>query len=261
VTLVRFDVAGDVGTITLNRPDKLNALSNELARELVDALKSAASEHRVRALVITGAGRAFSAGGDVDRMRQLVDTEEWSVARDLLVAGADVACLLMSMPKPTIASVNGPAAGAGGSLALACDVRIASESASFGLVFSRLGLLPDWGATYFLPRIVGAARAIEIVAGGELIDAADAYRIGVFNRVVPGDQLEAATRELAARLAAKSPTGVLLARQAIYDSFELSLKDMLDREIDDQLRRFRTADAREGIHAFLEKRRASFSGE
>jgi len=261
MTLVRFEVAGDVGTITLNRPDKLNALSNELARELVDALKSAASEHRVRALVITGAGRAFSAGGDVDRMRQLVDNEEWSVARDLLVAGADVAYLLMSMPKPTIASVNGPAAGAGGSLALACDVRIASESASFGLVFSRLGLLPDWGATYFLPRIVGAARAIEIVVGGELIDAAEAYRIGVFNRVVPGDQLEAATRELAARLAAKSPTAVRLARQAIYDSFELSLKDMLDREIDDQLRRFRTTDAREGIHAFLEKRRASFRGD
>jgi enoyl-CoA hydratase/carnithine racemase len=167
----------------------------------------------------------------------------------------------VSMPKATIAAVNGPAAGAGGSLALACDTRIASDLASFGLVFSRLGLLPDWGATYFLPRIVGAGRAIEIVTGGEMIDAAEAHRIGVFNRVVPAGQFDAATHELAARLAAKSPTAVLMARQAIYASFEMSLKDVLDREIDDQLRRFRTADAREGIHAFLEKRRASFTGE
>jgi 2-(1,2-epoxy-1,2-dihydrophenyl)acetyl-CoA isomerase len=258
VTLVRFDVAGDVGTITLNRPDKLNALSNELSRELVDVLKSAASDRRARALIITGAGRAFCAGGDVDGMRQLVDARDWNIARDLLASGAEVALLLMTMPKATVAAVNGPAAGAGGSLALACDIRIGSDSASFGLVFSRLGLLPDWSATYFLPRIVGAGRALEIVIGGEMIDAADAARLGIFNRVVSAANLEAAALDTAARLAGRSAAAVLMARQAIYDSFGATLKDVLDREIDDQLGRFRTAAAREGIYAFLEKRRASF---
>lgn len=260
MTLVRFDVDGEIGTITLNRPEKLNALSNELVSELVDALKSAASNDRVRALIITGAGRAFCAGGDIDRMRRIQDEQDWTSLRALVDAGATVATALESMTKPTIAAVNGPAAGGGGGLALACDLRIASDTASFGLVFNRIGLHPDWGGTYFLPRIVGAGRALELILSGDIVDAKEGLRLGIFNRVVPAAELMTTARAVATTLAAKPPLAVTLARQAVHDSFNMPLKDVLDLEIENQLRCFKTEDAKEGITAFLEKRRAVFRG-
>jgi 2-(1,2-epoxy-1,2-dihydrophenyl)acetyl-CoA isomerase len=260
MTLARFDVDGEIGTITLNRPDKLNALSNELASDLVDALKSAATNDRVRALVITGAGRAFCAGGDIETMRRLLDEQDWTSIRALLEAGATVATTLESMPKPTIAAVNGPAAGGGGGLALACDLRIASDAASFGLVFNRIGLHPDWGGAYYLPRIVGAGKALELILSGDIVDANEGLRLGIFNRVVPAAQLAAAAREIATTLAAKPPLAVTLARRAVHESFSMTLKNVLDLEIENQLRCFKTEDAKEGISAFLEKRRAVFRG-
>ena len=252
--LVRFEVEDGIGTITLNRPDKLNALSNELSCALVETLTRVAADEEVRAVVLTGAGRAFSAGGDVDSMQRHVGSGDWDAIRELLQAGAQVVSLLEAMAKPTVAAVNGPAVGAGGSLALACDVRIGAPPASFGLVFSRLGLHADWGGTYFLPRLVGTGKALELILTGDIIDSGEALRIGIFNRVVDGDSLAAAARELAKRLAGKSPLSLLLARQAVHDSVNMTLKDVLDLEIENQMRCFRGPDAKEGIAAFLEKR-------
>jgi enoyl-CoA hydratase len=256
--MVRVELDDGIGTITLNRPDRLNALSNELSGDLVDALTRVAADREVRAVVITGAGRAFSAGGDVDGMRRHVEAAGGSAIRDLLQAGARVVSLLQGMSKPTIAAINGPAVGAGGSLALACDLRIASAAASFGLVFSRLGLVPDWGGTYFLPRLVGTGKALELILSGDIIDANEAARLGIFNRVVPAEQLDGAARELAKTFAAKSPLALTLARQAVHNSMNMSLDQVLDLEIGNQMRCFAGADAKEGIAAFLEKRRPVF---
>ena len=259
--MVRLDVDDDgIGTITLNRPEKLNALSNELSKELAETVLRVAGDRRVRAVVITGAGRAFCAGGDIDSMRQHAEEQNWTSIRDIIQAGATIVETLHAMPKPTVAAVNGPAAGAGGSLALACDFRIASESASFGLVFSRLGLHPDWGGTYFLPRIVGTAKALELILSGDIIDAAECARLGIFNRVTDADHLLSTAREYAVTFAAKAPLALTLARQAVHNSINMPLKEVLALEIENQLRIFPTADAKEGIRAFLEKRRPSFSG-
>jgi len=259
--LVRLDVDDDgIGTITLNRPEKLNALSNELSKELAEAVLHVAGDSRVRAVVITGAGRAFCAGGDIDSMKRHAEEQNWSSIRDIIQAGATIVEALYTMPKPTVAAVNGPAAGAGGSLALACDFRIASESASFGLVFSRIGLHPDWGGTFFLPRMVGTAKALELILSGDIVDAAEGARLGIFNRVTDANHLLSTAREYAATFAAKAPLTLMLARQAVHDSVNLSLKEVLALEIENQLRIFPTADAQEGIRAFIEKRRPSFTG-
>jgi len=259
--LVRLDVDDDgIGTITLNRPDKLNALSREVATELAETVLRVAGDARVRAVVITGAGRAFCAGGDIESMRRHAESQDWTSIRDIIQAGATVVETLYSMPKPTVAAINGPAVGAGGSLALACDFRIASESASFGLVFSRIGLHPDWGGTFFLPRMVGTAKALELILSGDIIDAAECARLGIFNRVTDADHLQSTAREFAATFAGKAPLPLTLARQAVHNSVNMSLKEVLALEIENQLRIFPTADAQEGIRAFLEKRRPSFTG-
>jgi enoyl-CoA hydratase/carnithine racemase len=259
--LVRLDVDDDgIGTITLNRPEKLNALSNELSQELADAVQRIAGDTRVRAVIVTGAGRAFCAGGDIESMRKHAELQDWTAIREIIQAGATIVETLQTMPKPTIAAVNGVAAGAGGSLALACDFRIASESASFGLVFSRIGLHPDWGGTYFLPRIVGTAKALELILSGDIIDAGESARLGIFNRVTDAGHLLSTAREYAVTFAAKAPLTLALARQAVHNSINMSLKDVLALEIENQLRIFPTADAQEGINAFLEKRRPVFSG-
>jgi enoyl-CoA hydratase/carnithine racemase len=257
--MVGFELEDGIATITLNRPDKLNALSTGLSRELVGALAAVKSDDRSRAVIITGAGRAFSAGGDVDRMRQAVETGDWTEVRELLDAGARVVALLHHMAKPTIAVVNGPAVGAGASLALACDLRIAAPTASFGLVFSRLGLHPDWGGTYFLPRLVGTGKALELILSGDIIAADEALRLGIFNRVVPGDQLAAAAREAARTFAGRSPLALMLARQAVHASVSMPLEQVLDLEIANQMKCFPSPQAKEGIAAFLEKRQPKLS--
>ena len=261
MTTVRCEVEDGIGTITLNRPDKLNALSNELSRDLFDVLTRVAADDEVRGVMITGAGRAFSAGGDLDGMQRHVDSGDWRAISDLLQTGARVVSLLNAMAKPSVAVINGPAVGAGGSLALACDVRIASPSASFGLVFSRLGLHPDWGGTYFLPRLVGTGTALELILSGDIIDASEALRLGIFSRVVPGDQLNATALEAVKTFAAKSSLALMLARKAVYDSVNMSLKDVLDLEVANQMQCFHSPDARERITGFRDRRRTISRGE
>ena len=165
---------------------------------------------------------------------------------------------MVEAPKPVVAALNGPAAGGGANLALACDLRVASERAAIGQTFNRIGLHPDWGGTYFLPRLVGPAKAAELVFTGEMVDAAEAERIGLVNRVVPHERFRDEVDELAGTLAAKPALPMELGKRNLRESLSSSLEEMLDREVEAQMKCFHSADAREGIRAFLEKRDADF---
>jgi 2-(1,2-epoxy-1,2-dihydrophenyl)acetyl-CoA isomerase len=251
VLFARFD---QVGLITLNRPEKLNAFADRMRDEIVDVTRAAAADDAIGALVITGAGRAFCAGADIAYMYELVEREEWDALEALVEAGARVVSTIDGLGKPVLAAVNGAAAGGGANLALACDLRIAAASASIGQTFNRVGLQPDWGGTYFLPRLVGMGRALELVFTAEMLPADEAFRIRLFNRVVEGQRLMDETMSLAARIAAKPRQAVAFAKEAMRRGVGASLADALDRERTNQLRLFRTADARQAMRAFLEKR-------
>ena len=247
-------------TITLNRPEKLNAFVGHMRRDLAEALEAAGSDRGVRAVVITGAGRAFCAGGDVPFMAELIerhDTEEFS---RLLGAARRVILAIRQMTKPVIAAVNGLAAGAGCNLALACDLRIASTEASFTQSFVKLGLHADWGGTYFLPHLVTPNKACEIFWLGEAVNAEEALRLGIVNRVVAPSELETTTRELAERLRDAPAISVAAAKQAVYLSHTAELEEMLRYETEAQIRCFESADGREGAKAFVEKRQPRFPG-
>jgi 2-(1,2-epoxy-1,2-dihydrophenyl)acetyl-CoA isomerase len=236
---VLVEIVGGIGTVTLNRPEKLNALDRALCDELREALTLLTRSDAVRVIVITGAGRAFCAGADLGVL------EEDGPA--LVAAGKDVALALRAAPQPVLAAVNGPAAGGGANLALACDYRIASDQASIGQVFHRLGLVPDWGGSFFLPRLVGTARALELVWSARMVPAAEALTLGLFDQVVPHADLPAATRALAVRWAAQPPAAVRRAKEAVYRSEGSSLAAMLDLEITHQNQLFATPEARQRI--------------
>ena len=249
-----------IATITLNRPEKLNAFIGHMRRDLAEALEHAGSDRNVRVVIITGAGRAFCAGGDVGFMAELMkrgDSEEFA---RILGAGRRVITGIRAMSKPVIAAVNGPASGAGCNLAFACDMRVASTNASFSQSFLKVGLHPDWGGTFFLPRLVTLNKACEMFFLGETIDAAEAMRLGIVNQVVSPEELEAATQELAERLRAAPPLAVAAAKQAVYMSERADLDEMLRFETEAQLRCFESQDGHEGIRAFLEKREPKFTG-
>src|SRR5918912_1211234 len=195
---VEFD--GGIVTITLNRPEKLNAFAGHMRRDLAEALEHASSDPEVRVVVITGAGRAFSTGADVGRMKELMEEGEVEEFKRLLGAGRRVLTAIRQMLKPVVASVNGPAYGAGFNLALACDLRLAAESATFSQSFVKVGLHPDWGGTYFLPRVVPTNLACEMFFLGDAINAERAAQLGIVNRVVPDAELDAESLTLAVRL-------------------------------------------------------------
>src|SRR5882724_191914 len=197
-----IDINEDAGifTITLNRPDKLNAMVGHMRRDLAEALEQAGSDRSVRVVVITGAGRGFCAGGDLERAAQLIEEGNGEEFSRLLGAARRVVTAIRQMTKPVIASVNGPASGAGFNLALACDLRIASTNATFSQSFAKLGFHPDWGGSYFLPRMVPSNIACELFFLGDAIDASTALRLCIINYVVAPEQLEAETQKLAERL-------------------------------------------------------------
>jgi enoyl-CoA hydratase/carnithine racemase len=247
-------------TITLNRPEKLNAFIGHMRRDLAEALEHAGSERSVRVVVITGAGRGFCAGGDVEFMAELMErrnTEEFS---RILGAGRRVILAIRQMSKPVIAAVNGVAAGAGCNLALACDLRIASTAATFTQSFVKVGLNPDWGGTFFLPRLVTPNKACELFFLGETINAEQALRLNIVNQVVAPEGLGSATQQLAERLRAAPPIALASAKQAVYTSEAHDLETMLRYETEAQLRCFESDDGHEGIRAFLEKREPRFTG-
>lgn len=250
-----------VFTITLNRPEKLNAFAGDMRDRLLDAVDEAATRPGVRVVVITGAGRAFCAGGDVGRMLELRssdDGDEEILA--LLEAGSRAVARLGALPVPTIAAVNGVAAGAGANLALACDLRIASDRASFGETFVKIGLQPDWGGTHHLPRLVGLAKALELAWFGDVIDAHEALRIGLFNRVAPHEAFEAAVGEWAARLAAAPQNAVRSIKRTLRAGAVAPLEACFALEAEAQASLWRSPDVTEGLAAFAERRAPSFSG-
>lgn len=255
---VLIEIADGVGTLTLNRPQKLNAFIGEMRSEIARSIETLAADDGVRAVIITGAGRAFCAGADVKYLTRLIETQAVDEATALVEAGRRVAAAIRGMPKPVIAAVNGPAAGGGANLALACDLRLASETASIGQTFNRIGLHPDWGGTYAVPRLVGPARAAELFFFAEMIPAVEAERIGLVNRVVPAGELMPLAREWALELARKPALPLRLAKEAVQRSLSSSFEEMLDYETAAQKACFESADALEGVRAFVEKRPPRF---
>ena len=249
-----------VSTLTLNRPERLNALNSALGQALLGALNGIAKDTAVRAVVLTGAGRGFCDGGDLEMLRRARERDDVTEVEALLKVGKQIILAIATMPKPVIAAVNGPAAGAGANLALACATRIASEQASFTQSFAKIGLFPDFGGTYFLPRLVGPAFAMELVLSAETITAADALRIGLVSRVVSHDDFENETALLADRLAAAPPIVARGIKQALCLDDREQLEKALDEEIRWQVRCFRSQDSLEGLQAFFDKRPPRFQG-
>ena len=258
---VLSSVADGVGTLTLNRPDRLNAVDAEMAREMVEAAAGLLSDPAVRVLVITGAGRAFSAGGDVKFLAGALQESRYADAMALVRAGGKLVRMIRDTPKPVLASLNGVAAGGGANLALACDLRLAADDAGIGQVFHKIGLHPDWGGTYFLPRLVGPAAALELIWSAEVIPAARCLELGLVNQVIPAAQLAARTSEVAARLAALPPIAASLAKKAVYQNLDADLPAALSMEEEHQEKCFKSKDALEGFSAFGAKRPPHFEGE
>ena len=258
---VIYTVTENVATITLNRPERLNALSPQLRLDLKNALEVADTSNEVRAIIITGAGRGFCSGGDVKAMNEANESGTAGPLNDKIAPVRDQVVLAMrNADKPVIAAVNGPAVGAGMNIALACDIRVASDTARFGQTFSRRGLHPDWGGTYFLPRIVGMAKACELIWSGKMIDAEEALHLGIVSEVTePGVLLETA-QALALSFAAGPPIAIRLAKRAMYRAMDSSLREALEFETYAQNICRDTEDAKEGIRAFVEKRDPDFTG-
>jgi 2-(1,2-epoxy-1,2-dihydrophenyl)acetyl-CoA isomerase len=247
-----------VGTLTLNRPEVLNAFNRQMTDEIQDVLKQAERDKAVRCLVITGAGRAFSSGEDLKAHR---DSGPGSIAEAVRTRYNPIILKMRALEKPIIAAVNGVAAGAGCSLALAADLRIASDKARFIEAFSRIGLVPDSGSTFFLPWLVGYSKAAELCFLAEDVPAGEALRIGLVNKVVPADELEAATAAWATKLAQGPTVAYGLTKRALNRALHAPLHEILEYEMYGREAAGRTADFREAVAAFLEKRSATFKGE
>lgn len=254
------DQAG-VRTIILNRPDVLNAFNADLSAALGTAVREAAEDTSVRCLVITGAGRAFCSGQDLGEYTDRLDSNDpIELEQRLRDSYNPIMATIRMMEKPVIASVNGAAAGAGCSLALACDMRIAAESASFIQAFIHLGLVPDCGSTFMLPRLVGLSQAMELAVTGRKVQAPEALRLGLVGRVVPDDKLSAEVMKFAEKLAGMPTRAIGLTKRLINAAWATDLESQLELEAQLQTPATRTRDHREGLRAFFEKRPPHFKG-
>lgn len=252
---IRVAHEAGIATITLHRPEKLNAFAGHMRRDLAEALERAATDAHVRVVVITGAGRGFCAGADVSYMADLMERGDAEEFARLLGAGRRVLTTIRQMQKPVVAAINGAAYGAGFNLALACDLRIAAESASFSESFVKVGLHPDWGGTFFLPRVVPPNIACEMFFLGDSIDARRAYQLGIVNRVVADADLATETHQLAERLRDAPTRSIAAAKIAVYMSEEEDLERMLQYETEAQLQCFQSTEARSRVRAFLERKK------
>ena len=248
-------------TLTLNRPDTLNAMNEAMMGEIERVLIELEADTAVRVVILTGAGRAFSSGGDQKRGGAEVPPSffEGDPGGALIERLNRCVLRMQRLQKPIIGSINGVAAGAGMNIALATDLRIAADTARFGEVFARVGLVPDGGGTYFLPRLVGTAKAMEMILLADIIDAQEALRIGLVNRVVPAEQLQQETLKLAERLAEGPTVAYGLAKTGLYQGLGMSLEDVLNMEARNQAIAARTPDRAEGVAAFREKRPPRFT--
>ena len=259
-----IEIDGEIGTLTLERPEALNAMSPEMIGELVLASAWLADRAPLRALIVTGAGRGFSAGGDVNWFRGGLDDPELDLPADVR-RGAEVLHQAIvdfrRIPYPVIGAINGVAAGAGFSLALMCDLRIASAEAAFVCAYGRIGASPDGGMTYFLPRVVGPAKALELLLEDPLLSADQALELGLVSNVVAAEGLIGEARAKAESLAAKAPHYVRMAKRLVGQSLDIPLADHLQLERHGIADSMASEDLREGITAFFEGREAKFTGD
>ena len=259
-----------IATLRMNRPQKMNAFTRRMYQQIVDIIKEAASDEEVRVMVVTGTGRAFCVGADVKSLEKGFEIKPGSMVDEDDDAETDtkgegegnvLTLLLQRMNKPVIAAINGLTAGGGLDAACACDIRIASEKATFSSVFVRRGLVPTMGGTYFLPRLVGIDKACELIWTGDLIDAREAERIGLVTKVVPHEELEAATEDLALKLIRGAPLAIAGAKGLIYRGLSMELETAMSYIMEVYTSLAQTEDHREAITAFLEKREPVFKGK
>jgi enoyl-CoA hydratase/carnithine racemase len=264
-----YDIDSSVATITLNRPDKLNAWTRKMEEEVFAAIRAAAADDQVRVIILTGAGKGFCAGADLSLLSSI--SQEPAPRPDLFgepEGDGDVPAdfrkkyaWLLSVPKPIIAAINGPSVGLGFVIPLYCDFRIASEKARFSVIFSKRGLVAEYGLAWMLPRLVGLGNAVELMFTSKMADAAEALRIGLVTRVLPEENFLRAVQEFARELAtAISPRSLRVMKRQVYRGLMQSLGDGFDLAIEEMKGSFGTEDFKEGVAHFLEKRAAAFSG-
>jgi enoyl-CoA hydratase len=252
-----FTVEEGIATITFNRPKALNAMNSETMLELFDVATVCKKDENVKVLILTGSGeKAFVAGADISQMQNMRPAESLS----FMELGNETLRLIETMPKPSIAAVNGYALGGGAEISMACDVRFASENALFGQPEVSLGMMPGWGGTQRLPRLIGMGRAKELIMGGAHIDAKRAYEIGLVNRVLPADQLMAEAKKFAAKLAGLGGFALKMIKHSINFGYDLSIDNAIRLEVECCAQCFSTDDQKEGMKAFLEKRKPVFTG-
>ena len=260
MSVLLYEVRDGIATITLNRPERRNAFNVEMLDLWVEALRDARANDAVQVVVVTGAGRAFCSGGDVGSMSERGDMTGLEHKRWLEVVHR-IPLALEELDKPVIAALNGAAAGAGLDMALMCDLRFAAEGARFSEAYVKVGLIPGDGGTYFLPRLIGTARALELIWSGDAFDAQEAFRLGIVNRVVPPDQLMPTVYEFAGRLAKGPAVAIRLAKRAVYAGMRMDLRAHLDMISSHMAVVRQTEDHKEGVRAFAEKREPEFRGQ
>jgi len=254
-----YEQRDGIATITLNRPERLNAITFEVYHELTDFFAKLSTEKDVRVVIITGAGRAFCSGGDVIDIIGELQGRDAEGLLEFTRLTCDLIRNMRALPKPIIASLNGTTAGAGACIALASDIRIAAEEAKIAFIFVKVGLAgTDMGATYLLPRMVGLAKATELLMTGDFVEAGEAERIGLYNRVVPRDQLERVTREFAEKLASGPALGIAKTKEMLNRELHMSFESALEAEAVAQALCMQTPDFKEAHAAFIEKRPAKF---
>ncbi len=252
---IKVDISNYIATITINRPEALNAMNKIVVAELKNAMEECENNDDVGVIVITGTGdKAFIAGADIKSMQRMSGREALEFSRE----GQEMTMVIENSPKPVIAAINGFALGGGCEIALACDMRIASENAKFSQPEVALGIIPGWGGTQRLPRLIGKGRAIEMIAGGEMIDAKEALRIGLVNHVVSQQDLMGNTYSLAKSILKNGPTAVGAALKCIHVGYDKDLENGLDIELNAFAELFETNEQREGTTAFVEKRKPNF---
>jgi 2-(1,2-epoxy-1,2-dihydrophenyl)acetyl-CoA isomerase len=256
---ILFEKSGGVANVALNRPKKLNAFDGTMHEELYSALGDAAEDDEVRCIVVRGEGKGFSAGADLAQIIEGADGDP-DLGEYLRSTYSRLVKRMVETRKPIIGALHGPVYGAGVGIALACDLRVAAENTKFSVAFIKIGLMPDAGVTFLLPRVVGLGRAMEMSMLGDIVDAEEAYRIGLVNKVVPEDSLPEEAQNLAEHLSTMPTTALGRMKHALYASFETDLETALENEAEGQTFCGYTQDHKEGVTAFFEKRGAKFTG-